>query len=148
MQPDFMGMAQGQAAPQEELTQEDVNEIGYTSEDFETMDMPGGDDIESVKQRLMMLLEQSSILEMFQGPAQLQQLTQLVNELAQAMVDQDIEKIKANKLFQLIQNSMEETGALKEMEQPTGGPVPQQGAPTKDFASMMPPAPGGGLGGR
>jgi hypothetical protein len=149
MQKDFMAMAQGQQAPAatQQITEEDINEIGFSSEDFETMGMPGGDDIDSVKQRLMMLLEQSGLMEMFQEPAQQQQLATLMNELAQAMVDQDIEKIQNSKLFQLIQTSMEESGGLEELQQPTGGPVPQQGG-TKDFASMMPPTPGGGMGGR
>ena len=144
-------MAQGQQAPAavpQQITEEDISGIGFSSEDFETMGMPGGDDIDSVKQRLMMLLEQSGLMEMFQEPAQQQQLATLMNELAQAMVDQDIEKIQNSKLFQLIQTSMEESGGLEELQQPTGGAVPQQQGAPKDFASMMPPTPGGGMGGR
>lgn len=164
MQKDFMSMAQGQQtpaatpqqAPIEDFTEEEIQGAAFSSEDFETMGMPGGDDLTSVKQRIMMLVEQLELLSVFEQPADKQKLAVLVDELAVAMVEQDLQKIQENQLFQLIKTTMEESGGVEELQgaisqeepaAPTGGPVPQQSAPT-DFASMMPPTPGGGMGGR
>ena len=153
-----MGMAQkGQAATQEpaqagaqasQFSEEDINEIGFSSEDFEEMGMPGGDDLDSVKQRILMLLEQSGLMEMFKEPAQQQQLATLVSELAEAMVAQDIEAIQNSKLYQLIEDAMQQSGGLEELQKGTGGQMPQGEQGTTDFAAMMPPGPGGGMGGR
>jgi hypothetical protein len=73
-----------------------------------------------------------------------------IQELAQLIIAGDEAAIEQNKLFQVIQESVKQVaeGAQAEQGQPTGGPVPQQGEAPKDFASMMPPTPGGGMGGR
>ena len=142
---DFSAMAQ--QAPTEDFTEEEIEGAAFSSEDFETMGMPGGDDLTSVKQRIMMLVEQAGLLEVFQQPADKQKLVVLVDELAVAMVEQDLQKIQANQLFQLIKTTMEESGGVEQLQGAAPEQVQEEPAATKDFASMMPPS-GGGLPGR
>jgi hypothetical protein len=119
MQPDFMAMAQGQQAPAQ-------------------------DELSIIIQNITNLVKQAGI-EQEIGPEKLQKQIQ---ELAQLMLEDDQEAVEDNKLYQIIMQMLAEAEKMNEENASTGGPVPQQGAPTKDFASMMPPAPGGGLGGR
>lgn len=150
---DFSAMAQ--QAPTEDFTEEEIEGAAFSSEDFETMGMPGGDDLTSVKQRIMMLVEQAGLLEVFQQPADKQKLAVLIDDLAVAMVEQDLQKIQANQLFQLIKTTMEESGGVEQLQgaasEQLQGAAPEQAqaepSATKDFASMMPPS-GGGLPGR
>jgi hypothetical protein len=141
---DFSAMAQ--QAPTEDFTEEEIEGAAFSSEDFETMGMPGGDDLTSVKQRIMMLVEQAGLLEVFQQPADKQKLAVLIDDLAVAMVEQDLQKIQANQLFQLIKTTMEESGGVEQLQEAAPEQAQAEPAATKDFASMMPPS-GGGLGG-
>jgi hypothetical protein len=142
---DFSAMAQ--QAPTEDFTEEEIEGAAFSSEDFETMGMPGGDDLTSVKQRIMMLVEQAGLLEVFEQPADKQKLAVLIDDLAVAMVEQDLQKIQANQLFQLIKTTMEESGGVEQLQGAAPEQVQEEPAATKDFASMMPPS-GGGLPGR
>jgi hypothetical protein len=122
MQKDFMAMAQGQQAPAA-IPQ---NELSVVVENIKQMAQQAG------------MFEESD-------PAKLEQQIQ---ELAQLMVDNNQEGVRTNKLFQALMQMLAEAEKMQAQQaQPTGGPVPQQGTP-KDFASMMPPTPGGGMGGR
>jgi hypothetical protein len=122
MQKDFMSMAQGQqapAAPQDELS--------------------------VVVENITQMAQQAGMF----GEADPTKLEQQIQELAQLMVDNDQEGVRTNKLFQVLMQMLAEAEKMQEQQgQPTGGQVPQQGAAPKDFASMMPPTPGGGMGGR
>ena len=117
---DFSAMAQ--QAPTEDFTEEEIEGAAFSSEDFETMGMPGGDDLTSVKQRIMMLVEQAGLLEVFEQPADKQKLAVLIDDLAVAMVEQDLQKIQANQLFQLIKTTMEESGGVEQLQ----GAAPEQ----------------------
>ena len=121
MQPDFMAMAQGQGSEQE------------------------------VTQKIMQLMQESGVADLYQGPQKQQEFMTLVQSLVKAFIDQDSQAIQKHPLIQALQQVIpggKEWQQQAQTQQPTGGPVPQQGAAPKDFASMMPPTPGGGMSGR
>ena len=142
-----MSMAQGQQAPAapQQITEEDI-----TNEDLEQSGFPKGDDEKAIKSRIMTMLDKFGVLQ----SASKQQQANLEKEaakLAKAIVEKDVQAIEASPLNDIFEKIVDDENAQlemgEEMPAPTGGPVPQQGG-TKDFASMMPPTPGGGMGGR
>jgi hypothetical protein len=147
MQKDYMAMAQGQQAPAatpqqapegaEEITEENV---------FGGAGLPTEKTPEAGKKRLMMVLEELGITEGLR-PDQLQQLTKLVDEYVAIAQKGDLAALEKHPISQLLNQAQQEFQQTMQ-PQPTGGTVPQQGAAPKDFASMMPPKPGGGMGGR
>jgi hypothetical protein len=122
MQKDFMAMAQGQQAPAA---------------------VPQQDETSIVLENIMQLGKESGIEQELGAEEFLRQ----AQELAKLIISEDQEGTENNKLYQILMSTLVEAEKMMEEQQPTGGPVPQQGAP-KDFASMMPPTPGGGMGGR
>ena len=147
MQPDYMKMAQGQAAPK----QQEVQAVeGLESEEDipklqEAMDMPTGQSPEAIKERIMIALEQLNILKDL-TPQVLQQVQARVDELVQLVIAEDVEGIKKHPITKLLQEASIAAG--KEVEVPTeeAQAAPQQG-PT-DFAGMVKPPMGGGMSGR
>jgi acyl-CoA synthetase (NDP forming) len=148
MQPDFMGMAQGQAAPQSNGSgvqlQQELQEVGAEGLNsiYEEAGMPTENTPEAAKQRVMMVLEELGVLEGLRQD-QLQQLQQLVDEFVQLAQQGDMAALEQHPISQLLNQ------AQQEFQQAAGMPQQAQAQPaaTKDFASMMPPS-GGGLGGR
>lgn len=65
-----------------------------------------------------------------------------LNELVDLIMAEDQEAVENNDLYQSIMGMLAEAQNMSEQQ---GSPIPQAGpnAP-KDFASMMPPTPGGG----
>jgi hypothetical protein len=143
MQPDFMSMAQGQAAPQQaEATPETPDEM------YKQLGMPTGGDDAAIQKRMMMVIDSLGLMEGLSSEG-IKEMEQKVAEFVQLMKDGDMEALNAHPLSQILNKAAEE---LKTQAGPTampsaGGQVPQKGAP-KDFAAMMPPTPGGGMGGR
>lgn len=141
MQPDFMKMAQGQEAPKEEAIQispEEAQNLSYDEEAFEVMGAPTGSSKEEVKQRLMMLIEQLDLMELFKTPEAQQKLAQQLDALAEAAMSGNAQEMEANPIYKLIEKTAEQSGALNPEQ-------PEEKAP-KNFAGMMPP--GGGMSGR
>lgn len=155
MQKDFMSMAQGQQAPakeqgfgneiknelQAEGSQEELQRI------YQEAGMPTENTPEAAKQRLMMVLEELGVLEGLRQD-QLQQIQQLVDEYIKLAQQGDMQALEQHPISQLLNEAQNQFQQQAGMQQPTGGQVPQQGAAPKDFASMMPPTPGGGMNGR
>ena len=141
MQKDFMGMAQGQAAPQEEVNVEESQKF------FEEAGMPTENTPEAAKKRLMMVLEELGVIEGL-NPSQLKQLQELVDEYVAIAQKGDLQALEQHPISQLLNQAQQQFQQDMNPQKPTGGPVPQQGAAPKDFASMMPPKPGGGMSGR
>jgi hypothetical protein len=151
MQKDFMSMAQGQqAAPakqeglanqfkselQDEGSQEELQKI------YQEAGMPTENTPEAAKQRLMMVLEELGVLQGLRQD-QLQQIQQLVDEYIKLAQEGNMQALEQHPISQLLNE------AQNQFKQQVGTPqqaTPEQ-KPTKDFASMMPPA-GGGVGGR
>ena len=141
---DFSAMAQGQ----QQISEEDLKEASLSAEDVEALGMPSGEDKESIKQRFSQIFQEAGLMEMFQTPADQQKFTQLLDQLAEDMLNQDLQAVQNNPLFQILEQAMSQgeqailadEGTMPQQAQP-------QAAPTKDFASMM-PKPGGGLPGR
>ena len=104
----------------------------------------GGGELQAAIENITSLAREAGMF----GEMDEAQLTKQIEELAQLMVDGNDEAVQKNKLFQAIFTMLQEAEAMAEGQQPTGGQVPQQGAAPKDFASMMPPTPGGGMSGR
>ena len=152
MQPDYMKMAQGQAAPKEETVQispEEAKSMAFGEEAFEAMGAPTGSSKEDVKQRFLMLLEQLDLMEMFSTPEAQQKLAQEVDALAQAAVSGDVEAMQANPVFKLIEKTVQESGVLNEgQEAQAPTQAPQQPAAPTNFAGMVKPPTGGGMSGR
>jgi acyl-CoA synthetase (NDP forming) len=144
MQKDFMAMAQGQQSPAASPQQapEGAEELNAKSV-FEEVGLPTEDTPEAGKKRLMMVLEELGIMEGLR-PDQLQQLTKLVDEYVAIAQKGDLAALEKHPISQLLNQAQQEFQQSMQ-PQPTGGPVPQQGAVPQDFASMMP---GGGMGGR
>jgi hypothetical protein len=147
MQKDFMGMAQGQAAPTpstEQVSEQEGQEFLQSLPTMEQMGqqgLPTGESREDMKQRLLAMLQQVGVLDMYQSPAEKQQFTQELNQLLDAFMNEDAKAIQNNPIMLKLEELMTQQGG-------TGGPVPQQGAAPKDFSAMMPPTPGGGMLGR
>jgi hypothetical protein len=120
MQTDFMAMAQGQ---------QQGEQISF----------------EQAKTAITEMLDEMGL----QSGANKAQIVKEIDVLAQLVANNDEQGMQNNKLFQLIMGVIEQLAQQQGQMGGTGGPVPQQGqaeaAPTKDFASMMPPTPGGGL---
>ena len=156
-----MAMAQGQQAPAAVpqsngsgvQLQQELQEVGTEGLNniYKEAGMPTENTPEAAKQRVMMVLEELGVLEGLRQD-QLQQLQQLVNEFVQLAQQGDMTALEQHPISQLLnqaQQEFQQSAGMPQQAQPTGGAVPQ-GAPgaTKDFASMMPPTPGGGMGGR
>jgi len=139
MQPDFSKMAQGQAKPTEEVTQEDNNEAAAFMKSLPTMKkmgeagLPTGDSREEQKQRLLSMLESLGLMAMFETPAKQQELAANIDALITAMENEDVEAITSNPIMILI-------------EEATSKQQPQAAAAPTNFAGMVPP--GGGMSGR
>jgi hypothetical protein len=137
MQKDYMAMAQGQQAP----AAPQQAPMGQQAP-------VGNDERGAVVENLTLLAEQAGL---FQArDMDQEQLQKDIQELADLIMADDQAGMEKNKLYKIISIMFEETEKMQAQQaQPTGGAVPQ-GAPgaTKDFASMMPPTPGGGMGGR
>ena len=139
MQPDFSKMAQGQAKPTEEVTQEESNEAAAFMKQLPTMEkmgkagLPTGDSREEQKQRLLSMLESLGLMAMFETPAKQQELAANIDALITAMEEEDVEAIKSNPIMTLI-------------EEATSKQQPQAAAAPTNFAGMVPP--GGGMSGR
>ena len=140
MQKDYMAMAQQQGVnPQQPPApgaepQISAQDIGPTMEQMGAAGLPTGDSPEDIKERILAMLKQTGLLEMFKTAEQKQQLEQAMDELIEAMETENIELLKNNLIIKLLEK------ASPEVEAPQ-----QQAAPT-NFAGMMPP--GGGMGGR
>ena len=153
MQKDFAAMAQGQKQGfgnqikgelQAEGSQEELQKI------YQEAGMPTENTPEAAKQRLMMVLEELGVLQGLRQD-QLQQIQQLVDEYIQLAQKGDMQALEQHPISQLLNEAQNQFQQQAGMQGGAGGPVPQQTqeqpAPTKDFASMMPPS-GGGLPGR
>jgi hypothetical protein len=116
-----------------------VEQIGATTQQFEELGLPTGDDKESIKQRLLVGLEKMGVMELFPTPAEKQQFAIDLDALAQAVANKDTDAIQKNPIVIKMQDLVPQQGQPQQAQ-------PQKAA-TKDFASMMPPA-GGGVGGR
>ena len=143
MQKDFMAMAQQQGVnPQQPPTpgaeqQFNPQDIGPTMEQMGAAGLPTGGSSKEIKQRILAMLQQTGLLEMFKTPAEKQKLAKDMDALVEAMESEDIEAIQSNPIIKLLEQAIP-----GEEEQPQQ----QQQAGPKNFAGMMPP--GGGMGGR
>lgn len=138
-----MSMAQGQAAPQQRpITEDDVP----TPEMYQEMGLPAEDTPEAAKKRMLAIFEELGILKKL-DPEGLKELTEKIDEYIKLAQEGNMEALETHPIGQLLAKASSEIMQMQQ-QQPTGGPVPQQGAAPKDFASMMPPTPGGGMGGR
>ena len=81
---------------------------------------------------------------MFEGGNE-ENLKAKIEELADLIVAGDQEAVEANNLYQLL---MQTLAQAQDMQQPGSNVPGAPGEAPKDFASMMPPTPGGGMGGR
>ena len=72
-------------------------------------------------------------------------MTEKIEELADLIVAGDQEAVEANQLYQALMNMLAQA---QDMQQPGSNVPGEPGQPPKDFTSMMPPTPGGGMGGR
>jgi hypothetical protein len=118
MQKDFMSMAQGQQA--------------------------ANDPRQNVLDNLVDIATQAKILTKTNNPKIMPKL----EELADLIMSDDQQAVESNELYQILMQTLAKAEELQDnQQQPTGGPVPQQGAAPKDFASMMPPTPGGTING-
>lgn len=139
MQKDYMGMAQGQQAPAAPAQQAPMGEQAPAAPQ---------DERAAVLENLTQLVEQAGLFKA--KDMDQEQLQKDIQELADLIMADDEEGMEKNKVYKILTIMFEEAEKMQAQQgQPTGGPVPQQGAeaPT-DFASMMPPTPGGGMGGR
>lgn len=118
-----MGMAQGQQAP------------GDLNQELEKVGLPAGNTEEDAKKRILILLEESGFLKTL-NPSGIQKLTEKIEEYIQLAKKGDIKALENHEITKIFKKI--EAQAQQAQAQP---------APTKDFASMMPPA-GGGLPGR
>jgi hypothetical protein len=140
MQKDYMAMAQGQAAPQEQLTEQDVNELIPTDEEFSQDGFTPGDSPEKVKQRILEFLEKLGLMEDFKDQYSKLEFTKKLDEYVKALFAGDEEAVASNPIHAIL------TEASASMGDISGDEMPQQApAANKDFASMMPP--GGGMSG-
>jgi acyl-CoA synthetase (NDP forming) len=154
MQKDFMAMAQGQqAAPAQSngtgmQLKGELEELGSEglASAYEQAGMPTENTPEAAKQRVMMVLEELGVLQGLRQD-QLQQLQKLVDEFVSIAQQGDMEALEKHPISQLLNEAQNQFKQSAGLGQPTGGAVPQQGG-SKDFASMMPPTPGGGMNGR
>lgn len=100
---------------------------------------PAEDELSIIIENITKLGQEAGI-EQEIGP---EEFARQVQELAQLIMNEDKEGTENNKLYQIIMTTLVE--AEKMSQQATGSNVPQQGGAPKDFASMMPPTPGGGM---
>jgi hypothetical protein len=134
MQKDFAAMAQQAPAkqmPQTEEAQEfSPQDLGPTMEQMGSAGLPTGGSRKEIKQRLLAMLEQTGLLQMFKTADQKQQLVKDMDALIDAIESEDAEAVQSNPIIKMLEQSIpgEE----------------QQTAPQQDFASMA----GGGMGGR
>ena len=132
MQPDFMKMAQqsqaqAQAAPQQ-APQGAPMAAGQQG---------AAQERKNVVENLTQLAQAAGM----QGEIPTEQLTQMIEELADLIMAGDEDGMENNKLYQMLTAMFEEA---RKMEQPQQ--QQPQGAGPKNFAGMMPP--GGGMSGR
>ena len=137
MQPDYMKMAQGQAAPKEQPQQPPQQAAGNILKpgDLKSVGLPEGSSPAEAKQRVMAMLEELGVLENLK-PEVLQQLQQKVDEFVQLALSG--KSVEGHPILNIIKQAAQEAGfEISEPQQPK--------APT-NFAGMMPP--GGGMSGR
>jgi hypothetical protein len=123
MQKDYMNMAQGP----EQVTEQDLQ---MSDQDFQEAGLTPGEGPEAMKTRLMEILEQMGALEGLQ-PAELQEITGLVDQLIQDMEAQNFEAVEQNPIMQLLGSVFEEMGVGEG----------EAGMPPADMAGMA----GGGM---
>ena len=102
---------------------------------------PAEDELSIIIENITQLGREAGI-EQELGP---EEFAKQVQELAQLIMDEDKDGTENNKLYQLIMTTLVEAEKMSEQKMPQQGQAAP--APTKDFASMMPPS-GGGLPGR
>ena len=137
MQKDFMSMAQGQAAPQQtQAAPETPDEL------YKELGMPTGGDDAAIQKRMMMVIDSLGLMEGLSSEG-IREMEQKVAEFVKLMREGDMEALNNHPLAKILNKAAEE---LKTQARPAAMPA-AEGAP-KDFASMMPPTPGGGMGGR
>ena len=113
-------------------------DIGLPSnEQYEARGIGTGQDKESMKQRLMAMLEEVGYMETLTTPAEQQQFVQELDSLVDLLIKEDLQAVQNHPLMKKIEQIMPNQSPQQQ--------APQQAGP-KDFASMMPP--GGGMSGR
>jgi hypothetical protein len=157
MQKDFMNMAQGATATAtptatpgaEQVTEQDLQ---MKDEDFVQAGLTPGQGPEAMKSRIMELLQQMGAMENL-APAELQEITGLVDQLVKDMEAQNFEAVEQNPIMSLLgsvfeQMGMDEEAAAGGMAPADmagmaggGGGMPGGGMP----GGGMPPMPGGGM---
>jgi hypothetical protein len=150
MQPDYSKMAQAPKTQGEgfkDLTPEELamgkEKLSLDAADYEAMEMPSGDDPESIKKRVVLFFERLGLME---GLSQegLLELQQKIDDFVQAVVAQDKQKVLNHPITKIMNKVVEETRAQTEGPQA----APQQPAAPTDFAGMVKPPMGGGMSGR
>jgi hypothetical protein len=148
MQKDFMAMAQGQQAPAAAVQTKDPKVLqnleAPDEELYQKIGMPTGEDDATIKQRVLIMFENLGLMEGLSKDGLLE-LQQKIDDYIKVIKTKDMQAIENHPVSKILEKAAQEL--MAQQEQPTGGPVPQQAAPT-DFASMMPPTPGGISNGR
>ena len=144
-----MSMAQGQqapaAVPQEQLTEQDVEELIPTDEEFSQDGFTPGDSPEQVKQRILEFLEKLGLMEDFKDQASKLEFTKQLDSYVEALFAGDEEAVVSNPIHEILKQASASMGDIDSMEELPEQGMQAEGQPT-DFAAMMPP--GGGMGGR
>ena len=134
-----------QAMMEEQPVEEKQMESEIGMDDFEKMGLPTGDDKESIKARMLKVLEDAGVLEALDTPADKQEFTVNLDKLVDAIMNKDVEAMKANPINAMLEQIMGSPQGMPQQGMPQQG-MQAQGGP-KDFASMIPPT-GGGMNGR
>ena len=148
MQPDYSKMAQApkaQGTSLQEPSQEDIalaqKEIQMSEQDYKDVEMPSGNDAESIKQRIMLFFERSGFMEDLSQEGLLE-LQQKIDDFVQAVIAKDKEKVLNHPITKIMNRAAAE---IKGQAEPQAAPQPA--APT-NFAGMVKPPMGGGMSGR
>ena len=144
MNKDYMSMAQTGQTP---LDKEKLKNITPTEEDYKELGLPSGQNPEDAKKRFLAMFEELGILKSL-TPDGLRELMTQLDDFIKQLQTKDITELQNHPIAQLLQQVQQSVMQMQQQQQPTGSPVTQQGVPSKDFASMMPPTPGGGMNGR
>jgi hypothetical protein len=149
MQKDFMNMAQGANTNPEEVSEQDLQ---MKDEDFVQAGLTPGQGPEAMKSRIMELLQQMGAMQNL-APAELQEITGLVDQLVKDMEAQNFEAVEQNPIMSLLGSVFEQMGVAEQgaggmapadmagMAGMPGGGMPGGGMP----GGGMPPMPGGGM---
>ena len=111
-----------------------------TDEQYKARGIGTGQDKESIKQRLMVALEEAGYIETLTTPAMQQEFAMELDQLVELLVKEDLRAAAAHPLMKKIEQVM--PGEAPQAPQA----APQQG-PT-NFAGMVKPPMGGGMSGR